>query len=84
MPSHDERRTGSVVLLLEPLPDEVPENVRVKRALKCLLRAFGLKCTQLSAWPVTGQDATTVSAAAAVDCPAANPQDCPAPAHQGQ
>jgi hypothetical protein len=31
-------------LELEALADDVPAAVRLRRALKCLLRAFGLRC----------------------------------------
>jgi hypothetical protein len=31
-------------LVVEALPDVVPAAVRLRRALKCLLRSFGLKC----------------------------------------
>jgi hypothetical protein len=31
-------------LVLEPLPDPIDGGYRLKRALKCLLRSFGLKC----------------------------------------
>jgi hypothetical protein len=31
-------------LLVEAQPDDVPAAVRLRRALKCLLRSFNLKC----------------------------------------
>lgn len=36
------------VLTLRPLPDDVPAAVRMRRALKCLLRSFRLKCERIS------------------------------------
>jgi hypothetical protein len=32
-----------IALILAPLPDEVPWPVRVRRALKALLRSYGLR-----------------------------------------
>jgi hypothetical protein len=34
-------------LVLRPLPCAVPAVVRVRKALKTLLRAFGLKCVRI-------------------------------------
>lgn len=36
-----------VSLELEILPDEVPSAVRLRRALKVLLRSFGLRCKSI-------------------------------------
>ena len=35
---------GVWVVVLQPLPDDVPGDVRMRRALKCLLRAFNIEC----------------------------------------
>jgi hypothetical protein len=40
-PSLDET---TYTLVLKPLADEVPAIVRLRRALKCLLRSYGLRC----------------------------------------
>jgi hypothetical protein len=45
-------------LVLVALPDPVPARVRVRRALKLLLRAYGLRCIRLEAadpWSAFGQ-----------------------------
>lgn len=36
-----------IVLALEALDDPIPATVRMKRALKMLLRSFGLRCTRI-------------------------------------
>lgn len=41
----DERET--IVLTLRPLPSDTPVVVRVRSALKTLLRTYGLKCTNI-------------------------------------
>jgi hypothetical protein len=69
---------GPVVVLLEPLPDEVPENVRVKRALKYLLRSCRLRCTQLQSWPVTRQEEGITPPATVADCAAPDAADAAA------
>jgi hypothetical protein len=35
------------IITLHAEPDQVPEIIRVRRALKCLLRSFGLRCTRI-------------------------------------
>jgi hypothetical protein len=42
---------GLVRVTLRPLPGAVPAAVRLRRALKCLLRAFALRCTALEVVP---------------------------------
>lgn len=46
---------GEVVLTLKPLPDAIPAGVRLRRALKVLLRGFGLRCTSIGP-AATAQD----------------------------
>lgn len=36
--------TETYTLTLRPLPSPVPAEARLKRALKCLLRVYGLRC----------------------------------------
>jgi hypothetical protein len=38
---------GDYVLTLRPLAGPVPVRLRLRRALKCLLRAFGLRCVAI-------------------------------------
>jgi hypothetical protein len=49
-----------VRLTLRALPDAVPANHRLKRALKCLLRSFGMRCERIE--PADAADADTPSA----------------------
>jgi hypothetical protein len=39
-------------LVLRSLPSKGPVEVRLRRALKCLQRAFGLKCIRVEEVPV--------------------------------
>jgi hypothetical protein len=43
-----------VRITLRPLPSGVPAHVRIRRALKCLLRAFGLRNVRLEWLPREG------------------------------
>lgn len=45
-----------VKLTLLPLPDAVPATIRLRRALKCLLRSFGLKCVRIEDAPPAAAD----------------------------
>ncbi len=36
------------VLTLRALPDDIAADYRLKRALKCLLRRFGFRCTTIT------------------------------------
>src|SRR5262245_11585194 len=48
----DHDLTGQDIrLTLRPLRDTVPAVVRLRRALKCLLRSFGLKCVGVEQVP---------------------------------
>jgi hypothetical protein len=53
-------------LELEALADDAPAVVRLRRALKCLLRAFGLRCRSVA-------DVTTRQLPAGNGAPAAGP-----------
>lgn len=37
------------VLVLKPLPSDIPAEVRMKRLLKCLLRGYQMRCVSVSA-----------------------------------
>ncbi len=39
------------ILILRPLTDDVPVAVRLRRALKFLLRCFGLRCVRIETIP---------------------------------
>ena len=52
------------IIEVRPLPDAVPAEVRLRRALKTLLRAFGLRCESIElkgqgrvAWPTKAAEA---------------------------
>lgn len=38
-------------LILRPLPDEVPVEIRLRRLLKSLLRAYGFRCESVETIP---------------------------------
>jgi hypothetical protein len=42
-----EKRGPAVRLTLVAQPDPAPADVRLRRALKCLLRSFGLRCVEV-------------------------------------
>ena len=44
------------LLTLRPMPDPVPATVRLRRALKTLLRAFKLRCVGMVTKPRKGED----------------------------
>jgi hypothetical protein len=45
-----------ILLILRPLADEVPPAVRLRQALKVLLRAFGLRCLSVEWLPAQRRD----------------------------
>ncbi len=54
---------GPCQLTLKPLPDHngVPSSIRLRRALKCLLREFGWRCTDVR--PLAAGEAAEAAAA---------------------
>jgi hypothetical protein len=54
-----ERRFGDTLLVLRPLADPAPPAVRLRRALKTLLRAYGLRCTWLEGINVSEEKIVT-------------------------
>ena len=49
----------AIVLVPPPEPADVPPTIRLRRALKCLLRSFGLRCVECR--PADEQDDNPVS-----------------------
>lgn len=46
-------------IMIEAKPDTVPATTRLRRALKVLLRAFGLRCVEIREVPANGDEQTT-------------------------
>jgi hypothetical protein len=46
----------SITLTLRPLPSDIPATVRIRMALKCLLRTYRLRCTDISTPPEENDD----------------------------
>jgi hypothetical protein len=47
------KESPEYVVRLKALPDAVPAAVRLKRALKCLLRSFGLRAVRVEELPAS-------------------------------
>ena len=56
------------IIEVRPLPDAVPAEVRLRRALKTLLRAFGLRCESIELAKGQGRAAGPTKAAQLEEC----------------
>ena len=45
-----------IIITLRPLPDDTPPMIRLRRALKALLRSYRLRCVRISTNPGNGKE----------------------------
>lgn len=59
--------TTDFLLRLRPLPSSIPAAVRLRRALKCLLRSFTLRCVLIAELPAAGGAAERAALGSSAD-----------------